>query len=43
MRLCQKAAARIAGDVDGYYIMTPFQRVGLVERVMQAIQAEALV
>ena len=43
MRLCQKVAARVADDVDGYYIMTPFQRVGLVERVMQAIQAEALV
>ena len=43
VRLCREAAARIAGDVDGYYIMTPFQRVGLVERVMQAIQGETLV
>ena len=38
VRLCEAAAKRIAPFVDGYYIMTPFQRVGLVCRVMRAIQ-----
>ncbi len=33
-RLCANAAARIAPDVDGYYIMTPFQRIDLVERIV---------
>ncbi|MEI3407135.1 MAG: hypothetical protein V8Q79_11360 [Christensenellales bacterium] len=32
------AAERIAPFVDGYYIMTPFQRTGLVCRVMEAIE-----
>ncbi|MGN0997751.1 MAG: bifunctional homocysteine S-methyltransferase/methylenetetrahydrofolate reductase [Candidatus Ventricola sp.] len=38
VRLCAQAAARIAPFVDGYYIMTPFQRVALVCRVMEAIR-----
>jgi len=38
VRLCRDAAARIAPYVDGYYIMTPFQRVQLVCRVMEAIK-----
>lgn len=38
VRLCTDAARRIAPDVDGYYIMTPFQRVQLVVRVMQEIR-----
>ena len=33
-----QAAARIAPDVDGYYIMTPFQRVQLVCRVMEELK-----
>jgi len=37
VRLCADAAARIAPFVDGFYIMTPFQRVSLVCRVMEAI------
>lgn len=37
VRLCRDAAERIAPFVDGYYIMTPFQRTGLVCRVMEAI------
>ena len=36
VRLCEAAARRIAPFVDGYYIMTPFQRVELVCRVIQA-------
>lgn len=39
VRLCRDAAIRIAPDVDGYYIMTPFQRVSLVCRVMREIQS----
>ena len=39
VRLCSDAAKRIAPYVDGYYIMTPFQRVSLVCRVMQVLQS----
>lgn len=35
VRLCEAAARRIAPFVDGYYIMTPFQRVELVCRVIR--------
>ena len=38
VRLCAEAASRIAPFVDGFYIMTPFQRVQLVCRVMEAIR-----
>ncbi|MGN0772208.1 MAG: bifunctional homocysteine S-methyltransferase/methylenetetrahydrofolate reductase [Candidatus Ventricola sp.] len=38
VRLCAQAARRIAPDVDGYYIMTPFQRVQLVCRVMEELK-----
>ena len=38
VRLCAEAAGRIAPFTDGYYIMTPFQRVGLVCRVMRTIR-----
>ena len=38
VRLCRDAAARIAPYVDGFYIMTPFQRVNLVCRVIEAIR-----
>jgi len=37
VRLCCDAARHIAPYVDGYYIMTPFQRVELVCRVMERI------
>ena len=36
VRLCRGAASRISPFVDGYYIMTPFQRVELVCRVIRA-------
>ena len=36
VRLCREAASRISPFVDGYYIMTPFQRVELVCRVICA-------
>ena len=38
VRLCGTAARRIAPFVDGYYIMTPFQRVALVQRVIAAVR-----
>ncbi|MBQ2991091.1 MAG: bifunctional homocysteine S-methyltransferase/methylenetetrahydrofolate reductase [Clostridia bacterium] len=38
VRLCRDAAARVAHCTDGFYIMTPFQRVELVCRVMKAIK-----
>lgn len=38
VRLCREAASRISPFVDGYYIMTPFQRVELVCRVIRAIR-----
>jgi len=38
VRLCHDAAKRISPFVDGFYIMTPFQRVALVCRVMQQIE-----
>ena len=37
VRLCRAAAERIAPFVDGYYIMTPFQRTGLARRVIEAV------
>jgi len=37
VHLCRDAAQRIADCVDGYYIMTPFQRVELVCRVMEEL------
>lgn len=38
VRLCRDAAQVIAPYVDGYYIMTPFQRIELVCRVMEAVR-----
>lgn len=38
VRLCCDAAKRIAPFVDGFYIMTPFQRVALVCEVIQEIR-----
>lgn len=38
VRLCGRAARRIAPYVDGFYIMTPFQRVKLVARIMEDIR-----
>lgn len=38
VRLCIDAARRIAPYVDGYYIMTPFQRVKLVSDVIHAVK-----
>ena len=37
-QLCLEIAARTAEDVDGFYIMTPFQRVALVKSVIAGIR-----
>ena len=39
-RLCLETAARIAQDVDGYYIMTPFRRVALVKTILRGLREE---
>ena len=39
VRLCRDAAVRIAPYVDGYYVMTPFQRISLVCDVLEAIRS----
>ena len=39
VRLCADAAKRIAPYVDGYYIMTPFQRVKLVSDIIHVIKS----
>ncbi len=36
--LCREIAANIADYVDGYYIITPFNRVNMVSRIVEAIQ-----
>ena len=33
-RLCREMAGAVRKHVDGYYIMTPFQRVGLVSSII---------
>lgn len=38
VRLCTQVARRIAPYVNGFYIMTPFQRVALVQRVISAVR-----
>ena len=38
VQLCSDAAKRIASSVDGFYIMTPFQRIALVCKVIEAIE-----
>lgn len=38
-QLCARAAAEMAGHVDGYYIMTPFHRVELVTEIMGDLRA----
>ena len=37
--LCRSTAREITPYVDGYYIMTPFQRIALVKRVMAEIRS----
>lgn len=37
-QVCREAALRIRDCVDGYYIMTPFQRVELVKSIMRDLR-----
>ena len=36
-KLCKDVVKRISQDVDGYYIMMPFQRIDLVKRIVRYI------
>ena len=38
-RVCREAAQAVADCVEGYYIMTPFQRVALVSALMAELRA----
>ncbi len=38
LELCREIAMNIADYVDGYYIITPFNRVNMVSRIVEAIQ-----
>lgn len=37
--LCQRFAREVRQDADGFYIMTPFQRVALVKRIIADLRA----
>ena len=39
VRLCRDAAREVWQDADGFYIMTPFQRVELVKRIIAELRA----
>lgn len=43
LELCLKAADKMSGYVDGYYIMTPFHRVGIIESIISGIGQGAAV
>ena len=36
--LCLDIAEALRGAADGFYLMTPFHRVGLVNRIINAIK-----
>ena len=36
--LCLETAGKISSAVDGFYIMTPFQRIALVKSIIQALK-----
>ena len=38
MEISTEVAKRIAEEVDGYYIITPFQRTGLVSRILKKLK-----
>ena len=43
LRVSSAIAGEIAPYVDGYYLMTPFQRVGLIARILQKMRENGLV
>lgn len=42
VEISAEIARRIGPYVDGYYLMTPFQRTGLICRIMEAIRAAGI-
>jgi homocysteine S-methyltransferase len=40
VRISAEVARQIAPYVDGFYIMTPFQRTGLVARIIAEIRKQ---
>lgn len=42
VKICLDAAVKLRDVADGYYIMTPFHRVTLVNRIINAIRREIL-
>ncbi len=42
VEISTEVAKRIASEVDGYYIITPFQRTGLVSRILKKMEEEGL-
>ena len=43
MEISAEFARQIADSVDGYYLMTPFGRTGLIARLLDRFRAEGLV
>ncbi|MCD8191467.1 MAG: bifunctional homocysteine S-methyltransferase/methylenetetrahydrofolate reductase [Oscillospiraceae bacterium] len=43
VKISAEIARRIAPAVDGYYLMTPFQRTGLITRILAQMRREGLV
>ena len=43
LRVSSAIAGEIAPYVDGYYLMTPFQRVGLIAKILQKMRENGLV
>ena len=42
LQLCIDAARETGAAADGFYIMTPFRRIALVKRLMEALRAQTL-
>lgn len=38
IKLCLDVAARMYEDVDGYYIITPFQKIDIIEKIISGIR-----
>ncbi|MCD8344115.1 MAG: hypothetical protein LUC19_07015, partial [Oscillospiraceae bacterium] len=43
VKISAEIARRIFPAVDGYYLMTPFQRTGLITRILAQMRREGLV
>lgn len=43
LAFCLEIAGEIAGDVDGFYLMTPFQRISLIERLITSLKETGIV